>query len=175
MSPGALERQTPSRTSLVLARRGLAFAAFAVWLGGLTFYALVVVPVGTKVLGGPVAQGFVTQAVTVRLNLVALAALAALAWNAFALRERRPIVGTWAVMLAAQALLFVLHPSLDRLLDLATRTVVDHARFYATHRVYLLVTAAQWLAGVIHMGFVLAAWRAEDRGERTQAPRSPGG
>jgi hypothetical protein len=166
MSPGAPERQPRSRARLVLARRGLAFVAFAVWLGGLTFYALVVVPVGTQVLGGPVAQGFVTQAVTVRLNLVALAALAALAWNAFVLRERRPIVGTWAVMLAAQAVLFALHPSLDRLLDPATRTVVDHARFYATHRGYLLVTTAQWIAGFVHMGLVLAAWRAADRGER---------
>src|SRR5258707_15304973 len=71
MSPGALERQPRSRPRIVLARRGLALAAFAVWLGGLTFYALVVVPVGTQVLGGPVAQGFVTQAVTVRLNFVA--------------------------------------------------------------------------------------------------------
>jgi len=166
MPPGALERQTRSRTRLVLARRGVALAACAVWLGGLTFYALVVVPVGTEVLGGPVAQGFVTQAVTVRLNLVALAALAVLAWNAFALRERRPIVGTWAVMLAAQALLFALHPNLDRLLDPATRTVVDHARFYATHRVYLLVTGAQWIAGAVHMGLVLAAWRAEDGAKR---------
>jgi hypothetical protein len=56
MSPGALERQPRSRPRLVLGRRGLALAAFAVWLGGLTFYALVVVPVGTQVLGGPVAR-----------------------------------------------------------------------------------------------------------------------
>jgi hypothetical protein len=164
MSPDALEQQSRSRTHLVLARRGLTLAAFAVWLGGFTFYALVVVPVGTKVLGGRVAQGFVTQAVTVHLNLVALTALAALAWNAFALRKRRPIVGTWVVMLAAQVVLFALHPNLDRLLDPATRTVIDHARFYAIHRVYLLVTGAQWIAGVVHMGLALAAWRAEDRG-----------
>jgi len=58
--------------------------------------------------------------------------------------------------------------SLDRLLDPATRTIVDHTRFYAVHRVYLLVTAVQWTAGFVHMGLVLAAWRAEDRG------RAPG-
>jgi hypothetical protein len=69
-------------------------------------------------------------------------------------------------MVAAQAVLFALHPSLDRLLDPATRTVADHARFYATHRAYLLVTAAQWIAGAVHMGLVLAAWRAEDRAQR---------
>ena len=148
-----------------LARRALALAAFAFWLGGLSFYALVVVPVGTEVLGGAVAQGFVTQAVTVRLNLVASGALAALAWNAFVTR-RRAIVASWAVMVAAQCVLFALHPRLDHLLDPAAHTVVDHARFYAVHRVYLLVTTAQWIAGAVHLVLVLSAWRAEDSASR---------
>ena len=144
-----------------LARRVVALAALAFWLGGLTFYALVAVPVGTAVLGGAVAQGFLTQAVTARLNLVALGALAVLAWNAFATR-RGMVVATWAVMLAAQGFLFALHPTLDHMLDPHTHTVVDHARFYAMHRVYLLVTAVQWVAGLLHLVLLVAAWRAKD-------------
>jgi len=147
----------------LLARRITALAAFAFWLGGLTFYAIVAVPVGTEVLGGAVAQGFVTQAVTQRLNLVAVGALAAIAWNALGTSiTRGPIVGTWLVMLVAQAVLFAIHPSLDRLLEPAAHIVVEPARFYATHRVYLLVTAAQWIAGAAHLVLVVSAWRAED-------------
>ena len=48
----------------VLIRQFLVMSAVALWLGGFTFYALVVVPTGTDVLGGSVEQGFVTQAVT---------------------------------------------------------------------------------------------------------------
>ena len=31
------------------------------------------------------------------------------------------------------------------------------------HRIYLLVTTAQWLAAVVYGSFALAAWRDEDR------------
>jgi hypothetical protein len=56
---------------------------WAAWWGGLTFYALVVVPIGTELLGS-VEQGFVTQRVTLWhnwLGVVIALALAAEAWR----------------------------------------------------------------------------------------------
>ena len=55
----------------------VAIAALAVWLGGLVFYATLVIPAGAEVLGGHTAFGFVTREVTNRLNLLGSAVLAA--------------------------------------------------------------------------------------------------
>jgi hypothetical protein len=121
----------------------------------------ILVPAGTAVLGNSTAQGFVTQVVTARLNVIAVPALAVLAWNAW--RSGGPrLWTTWAVMVAAQIVLFVLHPQLDALLDTGARRVLDHATFYAWHRAYLLVTAAQWLAALAHAVVASGAWRSED-------------
>ena len=81
-----VRRWGPVDASVV--RRFVALLAFAAWLGGFTFYAAVVVPAGTEVLGGAVAQGFITQAVTLHLNLLGVGALAALLWNGLATRVR---------------------------------------------------------------------------------------
>lgn len=148
----------------VLLRRALAIAALSLWIGGVTFYGLVVVPLGGEVLGSAAAQGFITQAVARRLNLIGLVALAALAWNASSTRGRRgPLWVTWGAMLVAQAALFLLYPFLGALLDTDARSILDHEAFYARHRVYLLVTAAQWLAALAHLVLAIRGWRAEDR------------
>ena len=148
----------------MLPRRTLTVAALAVWIGGVTLYGLVVVPLGTRVLGSATAQGFITQAVTARLNVIGAAALAVLAWNAWrAEHRRRALWVAWGVMVAAQVVLFALHPVLDALLDGDARTVLDHDAFYARHRAYLLVTAAQWLAALAYAVLAIGAWRAEDR------------
>ena len=49
-------------------RTGLLFA-WAIWWGGLSFYALFVVPIGTEIVGG-FEQGFITQRVTNWLNAI---------------------------------------------------------------------------------------------------------
>jgi hypothetical protein len=137
--------------------------ALSLWIGGVTFYGAVVVPAGTKVLGSSTAQGFVTQVVTTRLNTIAFVALAMLAWTTLASRNRRwALAASWGVMLAAQIVLVVLHPHLDAMLDREAHRVFDHGAFYTPHRVYLLITAAQWLAAVVHAALSIAAWRAED-------------
>lgn len=143
-------------------RRGVALAALSLWIGGIALYGAVVVPAGGHVLG-KVAQGFVTERVTSELNVLGAVALAALAWSTFASR-RRALVATWLVMLAAQLALFALHPYVGALLDGAAHEVRDRGAFYARHRIYLLVTTAQWLAAVVHGAASLAVWRAEDRG-----------
>lgn len=151
-------------SALVLLRRALAIVALSLWIGGVTFYGLVVVPLGGRVLGNAAAQGFITQAVTLRLNLIGLVALAVLVWNASRTRGRRgPLWITWSAMLITQAALLLLYPLLEALLDTATRSIVDHEAFYARHRVYLLVTAGQWLAALVHMVLAIDGWRAEDR------------
>ena len=148
----------------VLLRRAVATAALSLWIGGVTFYGLVVVPLGGEVLGSAAAQGFITQAVALRLNVIGLVALAALAWNASRTRGRRgPLWITWGAMVIAQVALLVLYPLLGALLDTGTRSVVDHEAFYARHRAYLLVTAGQWLAALVHMVFAIGGWWAEDR------------
>ena len=55
-----------------------ALLAMALWWGGLTFYAAVVVPTGVEVLGGAAEQGFITQRVSNIINLLGALTLAVL-------------------------------------------------------------------------------------------------
>ena len=68
MSPARL-LVDPGPMIVILLRRLLVLAAFAFWQGGFTFYAAVVVPVGTEVLGSSMEQGSITRRVTVYLNM----------------------------------------------------------------------------------------------------------
>ena len=130
--------------------RYLAVVTLALWIGGLSFYALVVVPVGTDVIGGT-EQGFVTQRVTGWLNWIGVASLAVLLPSV----RTRWMLATWAVLVLTLIALFALHLRLDSLLDGKTREVISPSAFYNWHRAYLIVTAAQWLAGVIHLWSVV--------------------
>ncbi|MDX1965621.1 MAG: hypothetical protein SFV23_00495 [Planctomycetaceae bacterium] len=127
--------------------RFLALVSLAVWWGGLTVYAGIVVPVGTELFGST-AQGFVTQRVTHWLNAFAAAALGAtapLVW----MSRRRWRLATWLLLAGSLAALVVVHVWLDQLVDPVRQSVPDHARFYTVHRVYLWVTSLQWLAGIV--------------------------
>ncbi len=64
-----------------LFQRFLILCLLAFWFGGLTFYAVLVIPTGAKVLGSHTEQGFVTQQVTNWLNLVGAMGTIILAWN----------------------------------------------------------------------------------------------
>ena len=50
--------------TFTLGRRLLLLIGLMFWQGGFLFYAAVVVPVGTRVLGSETEQGFITQSVT---------------------------------------------------------------------------------------------------------------
>ena len=135
---------------------------FAVWLGGFTFYALVVVPTGHHVLRSKVRQGFITQEVTNKLNWLGAVTLALLLWQMLAARREsvsprcfRVTAWSWAVLAVTLATLFWLHPHLDALLDPVNRSVVDDDKFYALHRWYLIVATGQWLAALVHGAAVL--------------------
>ena len=139
-------------------RRFVGFVSLALWWGALTFYSLVVVPIGSDVLGAT-AQGFVTQRVTHWLNGIGLVTLILLLWNLVAVR-RWLLIATWLLMASCLAGLAVLHGSLDALLDPQSQSVHNVERFYNAHRVYLLITAVQWLAGLAHL------WGLLHSGER---------
>jgi hypothetical protein len=150
-----------------LLRRFLVVAALMFWLGGFTFYAAVVVPIGTAVLGTSRDQGFITRRVTVYLNLAGAVALVPLAGDVAAGRDpsawrRRARWGIWLGMLLTLALLAWLHPRLDALLDAQGMEILDRRAFRAGHRLYLWTHTVQWGLGVLYIVSTLAAWRKED-------------
>jgi hypothetical protein len=134
------------------ARRVAATVLCALWWGGFGFYAARVVFIGHAVLKSRIRQGFITERVTGELNWLGLLTLAFVGWEFIASRQsiRRRIAWlAWAAALLATLSLFALHAQLAATLDFSARSVTDDDRFYGLHRFYLLVAAAQWLAGLI--------------------------
>lgn len=146
--------------------RYVVLGLWALWFGGFTAYALIVVPVGSDVLGGHRPQGFVTQRVTVWFNLMAALVLAAFVprWWSF-VRMRRPRTAIAALPIAAVALLalFALHAWVGSFLDIAHRDIPDYDGFYLAHRIYLFTAAAHWLAMLVFVKAWLDEWSAEDQ------------
>lgn len=131
--------------------RGLAIVVCAVWWGGLTFYAIVVVPLGTDLFGS-VEQGFLTQRVTVRLNVLGtLTAVVLVAEVVRSTSRRKRLLLTASLFLVLQASLWIMHARLSGLMDFSTLSVATDAGFYDEHRIYLCLTAAQWLIALWHV------------------------
>lgn len=124
----------------------------ASWLGGLTFYSIVVIPLGTA-RWGSVEQGMLTAAVTVRLNALATIAILVIMIDSLRRRCRRSILGA-LLLVVTQLLIYFLHVQLSGRIDDGTGEILQpegQMSFYTVHRVYLLVTAAQWLLGVLFL------------------------
>jgi hypothetical protein len=68
----------------MILRRFLTLVALIFWQGGFTFYAAVVVPIGQRVLGSHLEQGFITREVTWYMNIAGAVALAVLAGDLLA-------------------------------------------------------------------------------------------
>jgi hypothetical protein len=152
-------------------RRYLVVIALMFWQGGFTFYAAVVVPIGTEVLGSTLRQGFITREVTRYINISAVAALALLAWDMLAGRDpsrlrRWARAGVWVFMVLCQALLFALHPYLAGMMQVKGRIIHDPETFHDIHRVYLWTHTIQWGAGLVFLALMLSAWREEAGGRQ---------
>ena len=150
-------------------RKFLVIIAFAFWMGGFTFYAGVVVEVGSRVLESHHRQGMVTQQVTHWLNLSGVIALGIFLWNILASRtkiERKLMLimaSTWAVMVFTLLLLFVVH----RLLDAAIYRE-DVEAFDTLHAVYLVTSTVQWVAALAHiLVFTQVAFTRTDKNAST--------
>lgn len=123
--------------------------AFA--FGGFFFYASVVVPIGTQVLGST-TQGFVTRHVTDVLNWATLATVVLIALEAttggYPQGRRRFLLGCVVAIVVSLGCLFWLHELLEGEM-LEHEFGVDNAsRFYSLHRVYLWVSTLQWIASL---------------------------
>lgn len=128
--------------------RAIVLLGWALYFGGFTVYAGFVVPIGADVLGSDRAQGFITREVTQVLNVLGAAALLLLAVDALVRRTReraRFALATLGLAVLCQALLFVLHPWMDALLDPTERAVREPAAFYTRHRYYLWAAGFLWL------------------------------
>jgi len=140
------------------------------WLGGFTFYALVVIHTGHRVFGSRVEVGFLTQAVTRWLNLSSVPTLFLMLWEVLLAFKRRGglvrfvLAPMWVVVVGIEVTLFVLHPRLDTLLDPGSRSIVDRRAFGSLHLLYMNLSTAQWVATLIFVLAVLRAWLKRDRG-----------
>lgn len=117
---------------------------WAMWWGGLSFYAIVVVPIGTQLIGS-IEQGFITQRVTQWHNATALIFTVCLFVEAYRSRRRGLWLSGFALLLLLPSL-FVWHVHLTSMMDFKTQTVP--VTFYNEHAIYLWLTAAEWAIGI---------------------------
>lgn len=150
----------------------LSVLAWALWMGGFTFFTSVSLRVAHNVLSESHEFGFVTQVVTDRLNVIGLIAslllLAQLAahWQVL-VRWRRFLLGfTWLIMAVTLAFLFNLHNAIDAVVNFEQRVVIDADAFEPVHVRYKQVATVQWLAAVLHLTVMLTASRSESRADQ---------
>ena len=137
----------------------VALGFFATWFGGFTFYASVVVPIGTDILGSARAQGEITQQVSDWINRIALFTSLLLIVEHFLFRrkEKRLLSINFLVVigiLVFAGLLIWLNQELDQMIEQTTNSirVTNRERFYRQHRLYLWVSTGQWFLGWIWIG-----------------------
>jgi hypothetical protein len=151
-------------------RRFLVFQAFLLWQGGFLFYAAVVVPIGTELLGSPLLQGHITQQVTHWMNGFGTAWAIVFAWDVFATRDpkRRRKTSRWLGWTACVGLLaglVLLHREMDAVLSHYEEPAYPVFRQF--HIAYLWFSTFHWLIALVLAWQTLAAWRAEDDSGRT--------
>ncbi len=150
-----------------LLRRFLVFQAYLLWQGGFLFYAAVVVPVGTDILGSAAVQGGVTQRVTAWLNLIGVGWAGVVLWDTVAGGGRRNVrLLLWAAAVGVLAGLWLLHPRLGDLFDPDAARVTDRPAFRRLHIAYLWLSTAHWLLGLALAWLTLAAWTRPSGADR---------
>ncbi len=132
-----------SRSRLILWECFL-WIAWAVWWGGLSFYAILVVPIGTEQLGS-VEQGFITQKVSLWHNGMTVLFVLCLAIDALD-RNKRALWVVVSLLAMITFALIIAHSLLSGQLDFREKTAPPS--FYSQHAIYLWITAAEWLVGL---------------------------
>ena len=142
---------------------------WATWWGGLSFYAIVVIPIGTELIGS-VEQGFISQKVTQWHNWLSLLFVMFLAIDAH-VRRRGTLWIIVALLVFINIMLVVWHSILSSQMDFEQKTVPSG--FYAQHAVYLWFTAAQWIVGMAMPLFLLPIGTRRDPFERQGSESIP--
>ena len=145
-------------------RRMILLVSLMFWQGGFMFYGGVVVPAGTKILGSESEQGFITQAVTKYLN--GAGAVCLVLWLEHLWHERRSGViplewYAWAFASLSLGVLVGTHLQMDRLLNVESRSILDHAAFRRYHKLYLWTSSLQWVASLVMLFLTLFRWSKE--------------
>lgn len=142
--------------------------SWAIWFGGLTVYAGLVVPIASQQIG-ETTQGFVTQQVTIRLNWLCLISIIGFVAHEVLLRKNR--IASFVVAALQMTFLIglmLLHPKLTSMLDMADRSGPLDSGFYQWHQAYLLLTTVQWLNGLVMLVLLNRAFA--DRPQSDQSP-----
>jgi len=140
-------------------RRFAVFQLFLAWQGGFFFYAAVVVPTGTELLGNAVEQGRITQAVTPWLNLLGGLWHAAMAWDALAEPKPRKLrLGLLLLSFLGWVALLVLHPQLAAKIGEAGIAKADRPGFLGAHAAYLWISTGHWLLSLVQAWVCLRVW-----------------
>jgi hypothetical protein len=126
----------------------LKIIALSIWWGAFTFYAGIVVPLGMRVLGSHTEMGFITQQVTVYLNVFSLIIFLFYAYclhnevfTANSLVEQIIVIS----IIGFQLLLFLLHNYQTDLLDFEHHKIINRDNFYLLHRIYLIIETLIWI------------------------------
>src|SRR5947209_1543756 len=155
------------RPTLRLLVRFLVLAALMFWIGGFTFYAAIVVPIGTDVIGSKAGQGEITRQVAPDINWSGAVALAIFAVDIAMTRSARGWRWgrwlSWLGMAVCLVVLMILYPRLDQMFHGAEAYLDDRAAFRPWHRAYLWTITVQWTFAILFAILTLAAWRCEDR------------
>ncbi|MDX2038403.1 MAG: DUF4149 domain-containing protein [Isosphaeraceae bacterium] len=172
MSPNEACRSHARDLAAALLRRA-AEVGLALWFGGFTFYAGIVVPVLHEEYGAMEA-GAISRRVSDPLNLLGIAALGLAVVRILADRvSRRGRLGflrasAVAIGFLSQLILMILNEQLDLHLD--TRGI---SGFYRLHERYLILSTVEW-AAVLTI-FLIGEPRRSDREAGSLAPRSTNG
>jgi hypothetical protein len=138
--------------------------SLAVWFGGFTFYSTAVISTSQKVLHSQLRAGLITQQVTNWLNWISLPALMICGANWLVSRRDENAPRFWvlalglslAAMVAIQAALFPMHWILDG--RIVNREIADEGKFYGLHRIYLMLSTAQWCGTITYLWATLRLW-----------------
>jgi hypothetical protein len=134
--------------------RILFIVSFAFWQGGFMFYGAVVVPIGSEILGSDLEQGFITQRVTIWLNISGLVCLAIWLWliRVTQPRDKWDLL-LWLILMVCLVSQFLVHAQMSRFIDSESHQILDRVQLKRWHPVYLSISTLQWFVALILLGW----------------------